>query len=68
MPNKAHGSLAAEAAAYLEKSAGAVGGFNGIQAEIRRQARYLVKWARERGVVLNNSFTDGLEKFEPDTK
>ena len=50
MVSKTHESLAAEATAYLTNSAGAVGGFNGIQQEIRRQAACLVEWARERGV------------------
>ena len=52
MSNKTHGSLAAEAAAYLANSAKAVSGFNGIQPEIRRQADCLLEWARKRGVFL----------------
>jgi hypothetical protein len=67
MANQTHGSLAAEAAAYLRESAGAVGGFNGIQSEIRRQATCLCEWARKRGVLLTDFCTDGLEKFESET-
>lgn len=67
MPNQTHGSLAAEAAAYLANNAGAVGRFNGIQQEIRRQAVCLLAWARERGVFLTDSHTAGLEKNERDT-
>lgn len=67
MANKTYESLAAEATAFLENSAGAVGGFNGIQSEIRRQADYLLKWAKERGVFLPESFTAGLEKYDRNT-
>jgi hypothetical protein len=67
MANKTHGSLAAEAAAYLRECAGAVEGFNGIQEEIRRQADCLVEWARKRGVLLTDDCTDGLERYEPET-
>jgi hypothetical protein len=67
MANTTNEHLAAEAAAYLKNSAGAVGGFNGIQPEIRRQACHLVKWARGRGVFLKNIGTDGLEKYRRDT-
>ncbi len=69
MANKTHGSLASQAAAYLTESAGAMEGSNGIQREINRQAACLVEWARERGVLLTDSCTDGLEKIElePDT-
>jgi hypothetical protein len=65
MANKTHESLAAEAAAHLEKYAGAMGRFNGIQPEIRRQADCLLKWARKRGVFLDDfdSFISGLEKY-----
>jgi hypothetical protein len=44
-----------------------VGGCNGIQEEIRRQAACLCEWARERGILLDGSYTDGLKRFEPDT-
>jgi hypothetical protein len=67
MANKTHESLAAEATAYLENSAGAVGGFNGIQQEIRRQADCLLEWARNRGVFLTDSYTAGLEKYDRNT-
>lgn len=38
MSDKTHESLAAEAAAYLRGSAGAVDGFNGIQSEFSRKS------------------------------
>jgi hypothetical protein len=64
MANETHGSLAAEAAAYLRDSAGAMGGFCGIQAEIRRQEKCLLEWAQKRGVFLTDSYTAGLERDE----
>jgi hypothetical protein len=66
MANTTHESLAAEAAAYLAKYAGAMGRFNGIQPKIREQADCLLKWARERGVFLIDfdSRIAGLEKFD----
>jgi hypothetical protein len=67
MANQTHGSLAAEAAAYLRGSAGAMGGFNGIQSEIKRQAICLCEWARTRGVLLTDFCTDGLEKWDSET-
>jgi hypothetical protein len=68
MANKTHGSLAAEAAAYLRESAGAMEGGNGIQSEIRRQADHLLEWAREKNLLLTDSCTDGLEKFTTNTQ
>jgi hypothetical protein len=47
---------AAEAVAHLTDSAGAMGGFVGIQTEIRRQAECLVEWAKKRGVFLTDSY------------
>ena len=70
MANNTHEGLAAEAAAYLTSSEGAVGGFGGIQSEIRRQANCLIEWARKRGVLLTDSYpagVAGLEKYERDT-
>jgi len=67
MANTTHGSLAAEAAAYLADNAGAVGRFNGIQEKIKQQSDCLIEWARQKGVLLDDSYTEGLEKFEEDT-
>jgi hypothetical protein len=67
MANQTHGSLAAEAAAYLRESAEAMEGGNGIEPEIRRQADCLLEWARKKNLILTDSFTDGLEKFKSDT-
>lgn len=67
MPNTTHESLAAEAAAYLTESAGAVGGFNGIQSEITRQADCLLEWAQKRGVFLTDAYTTGFDKYDTET-
>ena len=67
MANKANESLAAKAAAYLRESTGALGCVNGIQQDIQREADLLVAWARERGILLNGSHTDGLTRIERDT-
>ncbi|MDR3561747.1 MAG: hypothetical protein P4N59_09975 [Negativicutes bacterium] len=64
MPNTTHESLAAEAIAYLRESAGAVGGFNGVQQEIIRQANCLYHWAEERGLILTDAFWAGSDKFD----
>ncbi len=61
MANTTHESLAAEAAAHLASSAGAVGCFNGIQQKIREQADCLLEWARERGLLLADFFPADLE-------
>jgi hypothetical protein len=54
MANRENGSLAAEAAAYIAGNEGAVGGVCGIQKDIKRQAEILLKWARQRGVLITN--------------
>jgi hypothetical protein len=68
MPDRTHEDLAAEAAAYLRESAGAVEGLDGIQPEIRKQGNFLIEWATQRGVLLNDSFLAGLEKYDRDTR
>jgi hypothetical protein len=67
MANQTHGSLAAQAATHLREIAGAVGGSNGIQSEIKRQADHLLEWAWERGLTLADSYTAGLERIGIDT-
>jgi hypothetical protein len=64
MASKTNESLAAEATTYLTSSAGAMGGFSGIQQEIRRQAECLVGWSRKRGIFLTDGYTADLEKYE----
>ena len=59
-----YGSLAAEAAAHLAGSAGAVGCFNGIQQKIREQADCLYEWARKRGLLLADFYPAGLPNLE----
>ncbi|HTV42405.1 MAG TPA: hypothetical protein VMF08_17690 [Candidatus Sulfotelmatobacter sp.] len=56
------GNLAADAAAYLAKSARTVESISGDTKEIDRQAACLVEWARKRNVLLTDAFTAGLEK------
>jgi hypothetical protein len=67
MADKTNESLAAQAAAYLRKSAGAVAGHNGIQQEIKRQAIWLIKWATAHGCLLTEFSTDGFEKLSLET-
>jgi hypothetical protein len=62
-----HGNLAADAAAHLEKSAGAVEGLGGDAQEIDRQAACLVEWARKRNVLLTSDYTAGLEPHQSTT-
>ena len=62
MARKAHGDLAADAAAYLTRSADPVKGFGGDTQEIDRQAACLVEWARAKKVVLTDAYTSGLER------
>src|SRR2546421_7181778 len=56
----ANANLASDAAAHLRGSGCTIQGFRGDSQEIRRQADLLIKWARERGVVLPSTCTDGL--------
>ena len=62
MATTTHGSLAADAATHLAKSASTVESLSGSQKEIRRQADRLVEWARERSVLLTDTYTADLEK------
>ena len=64
MATTTHGDLAADAAAYLAKSARTNESLSGSQKEIRRQADSLVEWAQERGVLLTENYIAGLEKHE----
>jgi hypothetical protein len=67
MANKTHESLAAKATAHLRESAGAVGGYNGIQQEIKRQAAVLVQWASAQNLLFTDFCTDGFVKLCLDT-
>ena len=67
MAAESHGNLAADAAAYLEKSADAVESLGGSAEEIDRQAACLVEWARERNVLLTDDYTAGLERHRAAT-
>jgi serine/threonin/tyrosin kinase-like protein len=67
MVNETHGNFAADAAAYLEKSAGAVESLGGNADEIDRQAACLVEWARQRNAFLTDDYFAGLEKHHSTT-
>src|SRR5581483_8075855 len=64
MDNSKNGSLAAEAAAHLAKHAGAMGRFNGIQHEIRKQADCLLKWAEAKGFFFADHYWEKFQKFD----
>lgn len=68
MANQTHESLAAQAAAHLRKSAGAMAGYNGIQQEIRRQSAYLIEWAQRRHLLLTDFCTDDFIKLALNTQ
>jgi hypothetical protein len=63
MARKAHGDLAADAAAHLARSSDPVKGFGGDTQEIDRQAACLVEWARAKNVILTDAYTEGLERY-----
>lgn len=67
MADRAHGNLAADAAAYLEKGAGAIESLGGDTEEIDRQAACLVEWARQWNVLLTENYFAGLEKHHSTT-
>lgn len=60
MADQAHGDLAADAAAHLEGSGYTLQGLGGDPQEIERQAACLTSWARARGVILQQDYTDHL--------
>ena len=62
MAGKAHGNLAADAAAHLARSADPVKGFSGDTQEIDRQAACLVEWAGAKQAILSDNYTSGLER------
>jgi hypothetical protein len=57
-----HGELAADAAAYLERSGSSLEGFGGDSQEIDRQAARLVDWAREKNLLLTEEYTATIFK------
>ena len=62
MASKAHGDLAADAAAYLARSADPANCFSGDSQEIDRQAACLVEWAQTRKAILSEEYTFGLKR------
>jgi hypothetical protein len=64
MATRAQAGLAADAASYLAENENAVESLSGSPSEIRRQALFLVEWARMRGVLLPDGHLNGLEQFQ----
>lgn len=62
MATTTHGSLAADAAAYLRRSGHTIKGVGGDPQEIDRQAACLITWARTKNVILTDAHTAGLKK------
>ncbi len=57
-----HEDLAADAAAYLERSGASIEDLGGVPQEIERQAACLILWARQKRVLLAQDYTQGLLK------
>src|SRR6266496_799661 len=63
MAEATHGDLAADAAAYLTRGTDSTEGFGGNTQEIERQSSCLGEWARDKNVILTDSYFVGLEKY-----
>lgn len=62
LAGQSHEDLAADAAAYLERSGASIESIGGVSQEIERQAACLTLWARQKGVLLAGDYTQGLLK------
>ena len=62
LADEPHEGLAADAAAYLERSGAAIESLGGIPQEIDRQAACLIVWARGKGVLLAQDYMKELFK------
>jgi hypothetical protein len=62
-----HEDLAADAAAYLERSGASIESIGGVSQEIDRQASRLIQWARQRGVLLAEDYTGALLRHQSTT-
>ena len=65
--DRAHGDLAADAAAHLERSGYSLQSFGGDPEAIERQAACLSVWARAKGLVLADEYTAHLFSHVPIT-
>jgi len=54
---QAHGDLAADAAAYLDRSGETLQSLDGGPQAIERQSGHMIAWARETGLILPQSYT-----------
>jgi hypothetical protein len=63
----AHGDLAADAAAYLERGGYTLQSFGGDAEAIERQAACLILWARAKGLVLADDYTAHLFRHNSTT-
>jgi hypothetical protein len=64
---QAHGDLAADAAAYLERSGHTLQSIGGDPQAIERQAAGLIDWARQRNLILANDYAAHLFKHNSST-
>ena len=67
MVDQAHGDLAADAAAHLERSGYTLQGFSGDPQEIERQAACLITWAQANGLVRTAEYTAHLFRHNSTT-
>jgi hypothetical protein len=67
MANTTHANLAEEAAAFIAESESANESLGGSGEEIRRQSDRLVYWANQKGAILQDDYTAGLERLEYDS-
>jgi hypothetical protein len=65
--DRAHGDLAADAAAHLERSRYTLQSLGGDPEAIERQAACLILWARAKGLVLAEEYTAHLFSHVPIT-
>ena len=67
LAGRAHGDLAADATAHLERSGYSFQSIGGDPQAIERQAACLTEWARQEGVVLTAEYTAHLFKHQSTT-
>ena len=65
--SQAHGDLAADATAYLERSGYTLEGIGRDPQEIERQAASLINWAREKNLLLTENYTVHLFRHNSTT-
>jgi hypothetical protein len=67
LADQAHGDLAADAAAHLERSGYSLQGISGAPQDVERQAACLTAWAQARGLVLTADYTAHLFRHNSST-